>query len=586
MKSRVFVLMLALAVVPSMLEAAAQPATPGDAGLTVDDHLAWVLALFDGEAATLSERDVEAHFHTSFLELVSPEEFITTIRQLAGELGPLTLAEDRGTSPNEFVGLFRAASGDGVMISFAIDPESGLMVGFFVTPAPLPDSGATPTGAPGSTPVASPVAMNPVVDDPAAQITQYSELSAIVRSTGVSAVAAVIAGDETALAPLLTAEMATALEQVRVEDILASYTSDQVQMVFAEAGAVFFGQWDGERIDGVMVQGGVPYPFSLVAAGSQGGDLPTGDWSGTIQQAQLDIGVSFGTGDRGELTAALDIPAQGVEDHPLADVAYLPERSLGDLVDERVFVPGGINTSYTADYAWGDALLRIAAGVDIDSGLVTSLQVYPALPLADAGDVPASETTWRTPFAGTWWVFWGGESELHNYHAATPSQRYAYDLVIWKDGATWSGDGSRNEDYWAWGQPVLAPADGTVIVAVNDAEDLPPNAPLAERSASGNPGGNHVVIQTADNEYVFVAHMQEGSVRVRPGDDVRAGDMLGLTGNSGNSSEPHIHIHIQDTPDMLDFQATGIPLRFASAIVDGELQADVIAQQGSFIANP
>lgn len=274
-------------------------------------------------------------------------------------------------------------------------------------------------------------------------------------------------------------------------------------------------------------------------------------------------------------------------DQPLQNVSFAAEQPIGDLVQERVFGPGGVNNGYTAEYAWGDALLRVSLSIDVQAGTVVGLQLLPALPLpSDPADGRQSGVQYLLPFNGTWWVFWGGDTELQNYHAATPAQRHAYDLVIWKDGSTFRGDGADNEDYWAWGQAVLAPANGTVVAVVNDQPDLAPNTPPEQRGVSENPGGNHVVLETAEREYAFIAHMQEGSVRVAVGDDVSAGDLLGLTGSSGNSSEPHIHIHAQDSPDLLDPSAIGLPLRFDAAIVDAESVQDAEPVQGSFVMPP
>lgn len=454
-----------------------------------------------------------------------------------------------------------------------------------LTVAAQPSTPGAASASPMATPDATPVAASPVVEDPAAQIALYEEQTAIIRDVGEPIVEAVLAGDDEAFKSQLTPDAAAMLGSISVADIVDSYTNRQVQMVFAEAGAYFFGQWNENEISGVMSQAGVPYQFALEADETQDGDLPTGTWSGSIPQAQLDISVEFSTDASGDLAATLDIPAQSVADLALSDVQYLPERPIGEQVDLRVFAPGGVSNSYTADFAWGDLLLRIAVGVDVDAELANSVQILPAIPTpATASDAPQSSATYRVPFDGTWWVFWGGETELHNYHAATPSQRYAYDLVIWKDGATYSGDGAENEDFWAWGQPVLSPANGAVVAVVNDQPDLAPNTSLGDRNVAENPAGNHVVLEVAENEYVFIAHMQEGSVQVQVGDEVQSGDRLGLTGNSGNSSEPHIHIHAQQTPDLLDYQASGIPLRFAGATVDGELEQDVIPEQGSFIA--
>lgn len=77
-------------------------------------------------------------------------------------------------------------------------------------------------------------------------------------------------------------------------------------------------------------------------------------------------------------------------------------------------------------------------------------------------------------------------------------------------------------------------------------ESLPDNEPGV--MDAGNPPGNHVIIDLGNDEFALLAHLQEDSVLVEPGDEVSAGDTLGLCGNSGNTSEPHIHFHIQDKP--------------------------------------
>lgn len=135
--------------------ALAQP-TPPEPRSTVDDHVAWVLSLFDGGAAELTEAEVETRFDSNFLRLVPPGEFIATTRQLAESFGALELIEDRSTDPGEFVGIFRAASGDALMISFAVNRRTGRMAGFFITPAAGPEPIASPPAGVG-TPPATPL---------------------------------------------------------------------------------------------------------------------------------------------------------------------------------------------------------------------------------------------------------------------------------------------------------------------------------------------------------------------------------------------------------------------------------------------
>ena len=98
-----------------------------------------------------------------------------------------------------------------------------------------------------------------------------------------------------------------------------------------------------------------------------------------------------------------------------------------------------------------------------------------------------------------------------------------------------------------------------------------------------HPAGNHVVLQTAAQEFVYLAHMQQGSLRVKEGERVAEGDLLGLTGNSGNSSEAHLHIHIQNKADFFAPDAIGLPLLFSDYLANGKPVAKGVPIQGQFI---
>jgi murein DD-endopeptidase MepM/ murein hydrolase activator NlpD len=154
--------------------------------------------------------------------------------------------------------------------------------------------------------------------------------------------------------------------------------------------------------------------------------------------------------------------------------------------------------------------------------------------------------------------------------------------VIWRDGATYRGDGTRNEDYHCYGQPQYAPAAGTVVIAVDEyPDDTPGTTPTADPTM--HPAGNHVVIEVADGEYVLMAHFQPGTVAVSAGDPVAEGDLMGLTGNSGNSSEPHVHIHLQTGPDMFDPGTLGLPMTFTGLRVNGEDVEPSTIEQGQIV---
>lgn len=154
-------------------------------------------------------------------------------------------------------------------------------------------------------------------------------------------------------------------------------------------------------------------------------------------------------------------------------------------------------------------------------------------------------------------VVWGGNSIKTNYHAAAPDQRWAYDLLI---EPYFSGT-SKLEDYGCYGTPVVAPIGGK-IVSAHDGE--PDEIPGVVSNNFEAPTGNHVVILMETNTYLVIAHLKNASVAVEMGDIVKEGQQIGLCGNSGNTSEPHIHIHHQrQDPTVFPINfAEGLPLYF------------------------
>ena len=138
-------------------------------------------------------------------------------------------------------------------------------------------------------------------------------------------------------------------------------------------------------------------------------------------------------------------------------------------------------------------------------------------------------------------------------------QRFAIDfLQVDSAGNSHHGDPSKNENYYAYGTPLLAVADG-IVVATKDS--IPQNVPGATSRAVPitmvTVGGNHVAIDIGHGRYALYAHVQPGSLRVKVGDRVKRGQVVALLGNSGNSTEPHVHFQIADGPTFLSSE--GIP---------------------------
>jgi murein DD-endopeptidase MepM/ murein hydrolase activator NlpD len=183
-------------------------------------------------------------------------------------------------------------------------------------------------------------------------------------------------------------------------------------------------------------------------------------------------------------------------------------------------------------------------------------------PSSHTGEV--SEVRFRLPLQGPITVGWGGDRLSNNYHVSYPNQRWAYDLLVTHDGKTHSGDGTRYEDYYCYGLPVLSPADGEVVAVLDGMRDTPLESPGVVLP----PGGNQIVIKVAPRQYLFLCHLQRGTISVRENDKVTQGQELARIGNSGNTSEPHLHIHLQDTPDMRFGE--GIPLYFYDYLANGK----------------
>jgi hypothetical protein len=174
-----------------------------------------------------------------------------------------------------------------------------------------------------------------------------------------------------------------------------------------------------------------------------------------------------------------------------------------------------------------------------------------------ATDRRFTQTEFIMPILEEWYVYWGGTNIRDNYHYAYESQRYAYDLVIRKNGRSYSGDRRKNESYYAFGKEVIAPAGGEVIQVE---QSIPDNEPVGRMNPS-RPFGNYVMIDHGNQEYSVLSHLKRNSPTVQVGDVVEQGQLIGRCGNSGNSSEPHIHFHVANSPVLNQGQSIRIRLK-------------------------
>ncbi|QCR32566.1 M23 family metallopeptidase [Lysinibacillus sp. SGAir0095] len=222
---------------------------------------------------------------------------------------------------------------------------------------------------------------------------------------------------------------------------------------------------------------------------------------------------------------------------------------------------GGLN-----QYLWLDTRKKKYICVAFDSSnTIHRLLLKPYLTYPKS-DQRYTKKFYNMPINAEWFVFWGGKNEFLNYHYAYESQRYAYDLVIMKDNQTYEDNHARNENYFAFNQEVVAPDSGTVVKVMNH---VPDNIPGEMNEQA--PAGNHVILKHLNNEYSLLAHFKQHSITVKKGDQVKQGQVLGLCGNSGNSSEPHIHFQVMNSPNLKKCKSRCI--RFSNGVepIQGDL---------------
>lgn len=177
-----------------------------------------------------------------------------------------------------------------------------------------------------------------------------------------------------------------------------------------------------------------------------------------------------------------------------------------------------------------------------------------------------TENNYHMPICDEWFVYWGGTNEFENYHYAYENQRYAYDLVKVVNGKTFHGTNLKNENFYAFGTDVVAPFYGKVVKVVDGLKDNFPGE-MDEK----NPAGNYVIILHPNKEYSMIAHFKKDSIVVKKGETVNEGQLIGQCGNSGNSSEPHIHFQVMNYPSLNLGKSIRIQFQDQSEPVQGDI---------------
>ena len=174
---------------------------------------------------------------------------------------------------------------------------------------------------------------------------------------------------------------------------------------------------------------------------------------------------------------------------------------------------------------------------------------------------PRPTTIIAPPLRGDGWLANNGCCAAASVHRAVrvpiggtrigKQETFAIDWARLRDGEAFSGDGARPEDWYGFGAEVLAVADGTVVAVQEGYPEEIPLQPVTRVTRPEDYGGNAISLEIAPGVYAYYAHLEPGSVTVKAGDRVTTGQVLGLLGNTGNSSGPHLHFGLIDDPDPL-----------------------------------
>lgn len=223
-----------------------------------------------------------------------------------------------------------------------------------------------------------------------------------------------------------------------------------------------------------------------------------------------------------------------------------------------------VSAVYQVWFEKKQALLRISLDND---DRISSL--YFRKPATTSLNIPLRNTLpLSLPFKGSWTVRWGGETAELNYHITNRAQKGAFDFVaVDTFGKTYINSGTKNEDFYGFGKEILSPCDGEVISVISGVKDNT----IGETNQSVYPG-NSIIIKMNNDEFVVLSHFKYRSIKVQEGQFVKRGDIVGLCGNSGNSSGPHLHMHIQNIEN--SNYATSIKCFFENLYVNGEYKVE------------
>jgi hypothetical protein len=167
----------------------------------------------------------------------------------------------------------------------------------------------------------------------------------------------------------------------------------------------------------------------------------------------------------------------------------------------------------------------------------------------DENEIPALErntTKLSLPFTGEWYVLSGGIADVDRQSTSFENRGAVTFTMRGAQKKAYKTNGSENADYYAFGQPIIAPCDATIAKVIDNINDNEPGS-INNMFA----GGNTIILKTDKAEYIVLGHLKDGSIKVKQGDKVKKGAALAECGNSGNSKQPSLFFNVQNTDGSL-----------------------------------
>ena len=176
-----------------------------------------------------------------------------------------------------------------------------------------------------------------------------------------------------------------------------------------------------------------------------------------------------------------------------------------------------------------------------------------------------SGVKYSLPFHDEWYTANGGVTKNISHSWDILPQRFAYDFIILdEEGASCQGDKKDLHSYYCYGKDILAPADGIVVSVKNSFPDCRIMDDGQTDLDTPDIGGNRIIIKHSKNEFSAICHLMPKSAIVQKGQTVKRGEVIAKCGNSGNTSEPHVHFQIQSTAGF--YSCTGLPIFFSDIL--------------------